>query len=172
MLTLSNAGQQALSLSGLSFTGADAADFLLGSDTCLGVVEPESTCQLTISFAPEAEGSRSASLQIQSNDYANSPASVPLSGTGGQLPQGPAGQSGASGAVGATGATGASGATGATGMTGMTGASGGTGAAGPQGPAGQIELAVRKKITKTVTTHGHKHESACGNARQGWSPVF
>jgi hypothetical protein len=94
-LTLSNAGQQALSLSGLSFAGADPADFLIGSDTCLGFIDPGSSCQLTIYFAPEAEGSRSASLQIQSNDYAKSPASVPLSGTGGQLPQGPAGQSGA-----------------------------------------------------------------------------
>jgi hypothetical protein len=43
-------------------------------------------------------------------------------------------------------------------MTGMPGASGGTGATGPQGSAGQIELVLCKKITKTVTTHGHKHE--------------
>ena len=64
-----------------------------------------------------------AALQISSNDP-NSPASVSLSGTGGQLPEGPAGTNGSNGKSGATGSR------------------------GPRGPSGKVELVTCKTVKK------------------------
>jgi hypothetical protein len=79
-LTITNAGQRDLSVLGLSFSGADPGDFIVGANGCLGPVAPAESCRLTVAFAPQAAGSRSATLQIATNDYANSPLQVPLSG--------------------------------------------------------------------------------------------
>jgi len=62
----------------------------------------------------------------------NGPLTIPLSGTGGSLPQGPPGAVGAAGPTGATGATGA------------------------RGPAGKIELVVCTTVTKKTTKNGRK----------------
>jgi hypothetical protein len=87
----------------------------------MGPIAPSGSCNLGVSFAPQGQGSRSATLQIASNDP-NSPATVTLSGTGGELPQGPPGQ------------------TGATGQTGLQGAA---------GRAGKIELVTCKPVKKS-----------------------
>jgi hypothetical protein len=137
-VTVTNTGLGPLVVTGLTFGGADPRDFLITSDGCLGPISAGSSCTVGVGFAPQAQGARSASLQIASNDP-NGPASVTLSGTGGQLPQGPPGQ------------------TGQTGQTGASGPTGATGATGPQGPAGQIELVVCRTVTKTTTKNGHKH---------------
>ena len=97
-LTVSNAGQRDLSITGVSFTGLDPGDFIVGSNSCLGSIAPGESCQLTVSFAPQAQGARSATLHIASNDYANSPLGVSLSGTGGSQPQA-AGLTGAAGKI-------------------------------------------------------------------------
>jgi uncharacterized protein YfaP (DUF2135 family) len=125
-LTVTNAGQRALSLTGLSFAGANPGDFLVGSDSCLGNVDPGNSCQLEVYFSPEAQGARSATLQIATTDYANSPLQVPLSGTGASLPTGP------------------------TGPPGSTGPQGPTGSTGLPGAAGQVELITCKTVTTTV----------------------
>lgn len=44
------------------------------------------------------------------------------------------------------------------GKPGPQGPTGQTGATGPRGPAGQIELVICRKVTKTITTHGHKRK--------------
>ena len=90
-----------------------------------GPVAAGDSCTLAISFAPQGKGARSATLQISSND-ASSPASVPLSGTGGSLPQGPSGNNGTNGTN------------------------------GKNGKNGQIELVVCHKVTTTTTVNGHK----------------
>jgi sugar lactone lactonase YvrE len=144
-LTLANSGQRELSVSGLSLTGSDPHDFVIASNGCLGPVAPGESCLLTIRFAPKAPGARQATLEIATNDYANSPLQVPLSGAGGQLPEGPPGPTGQTGGAGQTGSPGATGATGAT---------------GPPGPAGQTELVVCRKTTKTTTTRGRKRKVA------------
>jgi virginiamycin B lyase len=125
-LTISNSGGDNLSISGLVFTGEDPGDFIITSDGCLGLVAPGASCQLTVAFVPQGQGARSATLQILSNDRF-SPLLVPLSGTGGALPQGPAGQRGPTGA---------------------------TGLRGPAGPAGKIELVTC--TTTTTKVHGHR----------------
>ena len=135
-LTVTNQGQQSLQITGLTFAGADAGDFLIGSNGCLGSIAPEQSCQLTVSFAPQAQGSRTASLQIFSTDFANSPLQVPLTGTGGSLPQGPTGPTGPQGPIGTTGPQGTQGETGPPGPIGTTGPQGTQGETGPPGPIG------------------------------------
>jgi hypothetical protein len=98
-LTITNTGNVPLQISSLTFGGADPQDFLLASDGCVGQVAVGSQCTLGVSFAPQRQGPRSATLEI----IANSPAAVdvPLSGTGGPLPQGPPGATGPRGPAGA-----------------------------------------------------------------------
>ncbi|MHB1570109.1 MAG: choice-of-anchor D domain-containing protein, partial [Solirubrobacteraceae bacterium] len=143
-LTISNGGQQDLSIRGLSFAGADPGDFVISSDSCLEQVPPGESCQITVSFAPQGQGSRTATLQIASTDFANSPTQVPLSGTGAGLPQGPAAAAGPQGPAGPHGPAGPQGQTGATGAQGRTGAT---------GPAGNVQLITCKAITKVVRHH-------------------
>jgi hypothetical protein len=89
ILTLSNAGENVLDVHGLTFSGADPGDFVVAGDTCRGDIEPGGSCQLLVSFAPQETGARSATLDIASRDYANSPTQIPLSGTGASSQLGP-----------------------------------------------------------------------------------
>jgi hypothetical protein len=84
-----------------------------------------------VRFAPQAQGSRSATLTALTN--AQTAPVLALGGTAGPLPQGPAGERGS---VGASGAAGGKGSTGASGPT------------GPQGPAGPTSTVICK-VTKT-----------------------
>lgn len=129
-VTVTDTGSGPLEISGLTFAGTDPADFVIVYDSCLGQIAANASCVVGVNFAPQAEGARSATLQIASNDP-TSPASVPLSGIGGQLPQGPAGSTGATGATGAIGATGPKGA---------------------QGQPGKVELVLCTKIKKRKRT--------------------
>ncbi len=148
-LTITNEGEGALDLSALTFSGADAGDFLIGSDGCLGQLEPGESCDITVAFAPQSQGARTATLQIASNDP-NGRAMVPLEGTGGALPQGARGAPGAEGAGGAAGPAGGEGARGASGPIGASGPGGATGPAGATGASGSLgHLAVMT----CATTH-------------------
>jgi len=99
-VTVTNTGNAPLTISGLTFAGADANDFLVGSSSCGGSVAPSASCQLTVRFSPSASGARAATLEIASDDPAG-PTAVQLSGTGAQ--PSPAGGLSA-GTPGATGA--------------------------------------------------------------------
>ena len=97
-------------------TGTDPDDFITGSGTCVGESVPFSgSCEIRVRFAPSAAGPRSATLEIRYNG-SSSPLTVPLSGTGGELPVGPTGPTGATGNTGSTGPTGPIGATGPAGF--------------------------------------------------------
>jgi hypothetical protein len=143
-LTITNEGGNPLSITGTTF--ADSAspltsdhpeDFLIGSSSCLGPVAFEATCRLTVRFAPQGEGTRTASLQIASNAGAGTTV-IALSGTGGSLPQGPPGATGPTGATGPGGAAGSPGAAGPGGAAGSPGAAGPAGAAGADGQQGSV----------------------------------
>ena len=81
-VTLQNSGTAAVSLSGISVAGINAADFSQ-TNTCGSSLDPNATCTIQVTATPSAMSARSASLSIASN-AANSPLSVPLtvSGTG------------------------------------------------------------------------------------------
>ena len=138
-VTVTNTGSAPLRITGLTFTGSDAGDFLLNSDDCRGAaIDPGNTCVVNVSFAPQAQGSRTATLNVTSNDPLT-PVTVALSGTGSQPAggaQGPTGATGPQGPTGATGPQGSSGPAGSQGLTGATGPQGPQGASGPQGPPG------------------------------------
>ncbi len=85
-VTVSNTGTGPLSISGLSLTGANAADFAISSTTCLsGAVAAGGNCTINVTFTPSAAGARSASLLIADN-AGGSPQSMPLTGTGATPP--------------------------------------------------------------------------------------
>jgi hypothetical protein len=98
-LTITNTGTGPLQVSSLTFAGSDPQDFVITSNGCMGEVAAAASCTLGVSFAPQGQGARSASLQIASNAQ-SSPATVPVSGTGGSLPQGPSGATGPQGPAG------------------------------------------------------------------------
>jgi sugar lactone lactonase YvrE len=134
-LTVSNVGRAPLDVSGWSFDGVDAGDFFVGSATCLESLPPGASCRLTVDFAPQGQGARSATLELYTDDIANDPLTIRLAGTGGALAAGPTGATGATGPAGPAGPAGPSG---PAGPAGPVGAPGATGPQGPQGPAGQI----------------------------------
>jgi hypothetical protein len=139
-VAVTNTGLRPLIVSGLTFAGTHLQDYLITSNGCLGPIDPGASCTVGVAFAPHQQGASNATLQIASNDP-NGSASVSLSGTGGQLPQGPTGATGPAGPPGPAGAVGATGATGATGR---------------RGSAGQIELVACTTVTKKRTENGHK----------------
>ncbi len=81
-VTLENTGSANLTFGALALSGANAAEFALGADTCSGqTLAPAATCTADVTLTPAATGVRSAQLDIPSN-AASSPDAVPLSGNG------------------------------------------------------------------------------------------
>ncbi len=138
--TINNDSLEAITVSGFDFSGSHPDDFLVGSDTCSGLIAPGQSCLVSVSFAPLASGTRSATVTALTS-AATDPI-VLLSGTavppdtGPTGPTGPTGDTGPTGPTGDTGPTGPTGDTGPTGPTGDTGPTGPTGDTGPTGPTG------------------------------------
>jgi len=81
-ITITNTGGAALTITGFSITGADAADFAPGTNTCTTApVAPNGTCTVNVVFTPSVLGNRTAAIVVASNAF-GSPQSA-LSGTGG-----------------------------------------------------------------------------------------
>ena len=129
-VTIGDAGSstQPLIVTGLTFTGTHPSDFFVGSSSCGGQIAPGQKCQITVWFAPQAQGARAAVLDVSSNDPTG-PATLSLTGTGSAPSTGSTGPQGPAGPLGATGPQGPAGAQGQT---------------GKQGRPGQIELVVCK----------------------------
>ena len=79
-ITLTNKGNTALSITGISITGADPADFA-ETNTCGSGVNSGASCSITVTFSPTATGSRKANVSVSDNG-GGSPQTVGLSGTG------------------------------------------------------------------------------------------
>ena len=86
-VTLTNTGNLTLSITGLTFSGADDADFQQ-TNTCGGSVSAGNNCAIDITFTPLQEGIRTATLNIADN-ASGSPQTVSLSGIGGILSESP-----------------------------------------------------------------------------------
>jgi hypothetical protein len=80
VVTLTNTGGAALSISSIAFSGANAADFTQ-VNTCGASLAAGGGCTIAILFTPSAIGARGTSLVITDN-ASSSPQSVSLSGTG------------------------------------------------------------------------------------------
>jgi len=88
IITLSNSGTGALTVSGVSLSGTNAADFA-ATNTCTSAqVAAGSTCSISVTFTPGAPGIRSATLVITDNagNSAGATQTVSLGGTGVGVP--------------------------------------------------------------------------------------
>ncbi|MCU0792312.1 MAG: autotransporter-associated beta strand repeat-containing protein [Opitutaceae bacterium] len=80
--TLRNRGSAPLTVSALSLGGAHAGDFILESLAAPAVLAPDDALVFTLRFSPTADGARSASLSIASDDLAAPAFTLALSGVG------------------------------------------------------------------------------------------
>ncbi|HTS16076.1 MAG TPA: choice-of-anchor D domain-containing protein [Verrucomicrobiae bacterium] len=77
-LTVTNCGTVALSITNVTLTGTDAAQFAVIGSTC-GSVTAGGTCSVSVQFAPNGGGAYTASLMVYDN-VAGSPQTIGLSG--------------------------------------------------------------------------------------------
>jgi 6-phosphogluconolactonase (cycloisomerase 2 family) len=82
IFTLTNTGDQSLSLNSWIVTGTNSSDFLITPNCSIPtVLGPNATCTASVIFSPTAAGPRQASLTGKDN-APGSPQSIPLTGTG------------------------------------------------------------------------------------------
>jgi hypothetical protein len=79
-VTLTNAGNQSMSISSIQITGANSSDFRQ-QNNCPATLQVNTSCTVNVTFLPTTVGSASASLTVTDN-ASGSPQSVPLTGTG------------------------------------------------------------------------------------------
>ncbi len=93
-LTVTNTGHGVLQIGPGQVTGPASDDFLISADTCSGARLPiGAACMIDVRFGPSVSAQRGAIVTFTSNDIA-APLLIPVSGTGGALPQGPSGPQG------------------------------------------------------------------------------
>ena len=80
-VTISNTGAAELRITNRYFTGTNMLEFSHDGAVCLGNFAPGGVCTLGVRFQPGAGGSRSATLNFETN-VPGSPQTVALSGTG------------------------------------------------------------------------------------------
>ncbi len=81
VVTLTNGGAAAITISGITIAGANPADFSVFSKTCGTTLAAAASCTANVVFGPTAPGTRSATLSFTDSDT-NSPQTVALSGLG------------------------------------------------------------------------------------------
>ena len=82
---LTNTSTVPLLVTGVSVGGADAGDFAIVSDACLGgPVAPGATCAISLRFTPGATGARSATLTATDDQTASGVTTAALTGSGDQ----------------------------------------------------------------------------------------
>ncbi len=80
-ITMTNVSTStAISLTGISISGANASDFAQ-THSCAGTLGPNKSCTINVSFKPSATGTRTAALSVTDN-AGGGPQPIPLSGTG------------------------------------------------------------------------------------------
>jgi hypothetical protein len=65
--TLTNGGSALLQISNISITGANAGDYSVTGNNCGSSVAAYASCQITVSFAPTAAGTRMGALSVTDN---------------------------------------------------------------------------------------------------------
>ncbi len=83
-VTLTNTGNQSMTISSIGITGANASDFVASAGTCVNgkVLAINATCTYSMVFQPIALGDKIASVTVNHNaSGTNSPMTIALSGT-------------------------------------------------------------------------------------------
>jgi carbonic anhydrase/acetyltransferase-like protein (isoleucine patch superfamily) len=79
-LTVSNTGNGDLDIEQISL---GSGDFTISSDNCSNtIVAPDANCTVKVTFVPQTEGAKNATLSIPSNDPNTATATVTLTGNG------------------------------------------------------------------------------------------
>ena len=78
-VTLTNSGTATLNVTGVTVTGANAAEFTTSGNTC-PTLAAGTSCALSVAFTPTSGGTKTAGLRVAS-DAASSPDQVGLTGT-------------------------------------------------------------------------------------------
>lgn len=81
VVTLTNSGTAAITISSVALTGANPGDFVIFSKTCGTSLAASASCTTNILFAPTVAGARSATLSF-TDTATNTPQAVALTGTG------------------------------------------------------------------------------------------
>ncbi|MEH6610684.1 MAG: choice-of-anchor D domain-containing protein [Halioglobus sp.] len=82
-VTVTNDGDQPLTIGQIAFNDPLAAPFSIPNDNCsLQVVAPAANCSLTVRFAPPSTGASTDSFDIPSDDADENPVTISVSGTG------------------------------------------------------------------------------------------
>jgi len=76
---LTNSGTSALHISAIALSGSNPGDFSQTSTCTAAPIAVQGTCVITVTFAPKAQAQRTASV-IVTDDAANSPQSIALTG--------------------------------------------------------------------------------------------
>jgi hypothetical protein len=79
-VTLTNTGQDTVTIASIGLTGADASWFVT-SNNCPAIVAVGGACTLLVNFKPASKGAATASLSI-SDTASSSPQNITLAGTG------------------------------------------------------------------------------------------
>ncbi|AMQ90270.1 choice-of-anchor D domain-containing protein [Marinobacter sp. LQ44] len=79
-VTVSNTGNAALGINNVTISGTDA-DAFLQTNNCASLA-PSASCDVNVTFAPSTEGTRNATLTIESTDADNPAVDVALTGRG------------------------------------------------------------------------------------------
>jgi ASPM-SPD-2-Hydin domain-containing protein len=76
-ITVGNDSKEAQQIEGATITGADAGDFQITANACTGTtLAPGQTCTVQVRFAPSAEGTRTADVQVTPKDAPAATATV------------------------------------------------------------------------------------------------
>ncbi len=81
VLTLTNTGNEPLTITNISIAGTNGKDFAETSACATGSVAPQSACTINVTFTPSITGNETATLSVTDN-APNSPQSVSLTGFG------------------------------------------------------------------------------------------
>jgi len=81
-ITVSETGDDTLTLSSPAFTGTNSGDFSMITSFPVSITDGGSDVDLTVRFAPGGTGARSGTLTFTTNDPANGTVSYTLAGTG------------------------------------------------------------------------------------------
>jgi trimeric autotransporter adhesin len=79
---VSNTSVSAVTITGITISGADSSDFVLANPICTGTIPGGSFCEMLMTFTPSAMGNLTASMSVTVNGV-SSPIVVPLTGSGG-----------------------------------------------------------------------------------------
>jgi hypothetical protein len=83
-MTLQNSGNVNLGITSIQITGTNSGDFKNGT-TCSSSLSPNTSCQISVTFTPSANGTRNAVL-IVTDSATSSPQSATLTGIGSTTP--------------------------------------------------------------------------------------